>query len=58
MDKMGEKIFDTRLSIADDPRLIDAMTHHEFDSEGMAQEKLNLIQNGVYKNVFHNSKRQ
>ena len=33
-----------------------AMTHHEFDSEGMNQEVISLFENGVYKNVFHNSK--
>ena len=56
MDKLGKEIFDARLSMIDDPRFNDAMTHHEFDSEGMSQKKINLIENGVYKNVFHNSK--
>lgn len=56
MKKMGTQIFDERFSLIDDPRFSSAMTHHEFDSEGMSQDIISLFENGIYKDVFHNSK--
>jgi len=56
MKKMGQRIFDERFNLIDDPKFGQAMSYHDFDSEGMNQQVISLFENGTYKNVFHNSK--
>ena len=54
--KLGEKIFDSRLTLIDDPAFAPAFSHHIFDCEGFAQSPVTLIGQGKYQNFFHNPK--
>lgn len=54
--KLGENIFDARLTLIDDPAFAPAFSHHIFDCEGFAQSPVTLIGQGKYLNLFHNSK--
>ena len=54
--KLGEPIFDSRLTLRDDPTFDKAFSHHVFDCEGFEQSPVTLIEKGTYKSLFHNSK--
>jgi PmbA protein len=46
-DKMGEQIFRRGIRIVDDPHRKRGMRSKPFDGEGVANKKMNLIDNGV-----------
>jgi PmbA protein len=48
--RLGEKVFDERLSIADDP-LDSRGLPKAFDFEGSPKQRVDLIQNGVFRDV-------
>jgi predicted Zn-dependent protease len=53
-DKVGERIFPPFLSVVDDPTLrrigaVDLSGHYRFDDEGVAAERVTLVEDGVYK---------
>lgn len=51
--RLGEKIFDERISIIDDGTLKDGIYSMPFDDEGTAAQKTILFENGVLKNYIH-----
>jgi len=55
LTKLGEKIFDDRITLIDDPINSASFTYSPFDDEGMQRQALTLIENGVYKNICHNT---
>jgi len=54
-EKLGTEIFNSDLSIIDAPSYEKAFYYSSFDDEGNSRMDLNLIENGVYKNIMHNS---
>lgn len=46
-DKMGKQITKSSINIIDDPHMIRKSGSKIFDGEGVANEKLNLVENGV-----------
>lgn len=48
-DKMGEQLFDSAINIIDDPHIKRGHGSKPFDGEGVANEKMNFIENGVLK---------
>ncbi len=53
MDKLGQKVFDERLTIVDDGTLDWKMGSGKCDSEGVAVRSLVLVEDGVVKNFFY-----
>ena len=51
-----EKIADKKLTIRDIPQYRDGIAYTTFDSEGALATPIELIQNGVLTNFYHNSK--
>ncbi len=49
-DKIGEKICDERITITEDPLLKNFVQSRPFDDEGVATQKLPIIEKGVFKN--------
>jgi PmbA protein len=49
-DKVGEKVFDGRLTLTEDPTL--GVSACSFDDEGTPTSKKNLIENGVIKQFY------
>lgn len=49
MDKMGEKLFPDGVSIIDDPFRKRGLRSRPFDGEGVAGDKLALVENGVLR---------
>ena len=47
INKLGEKIASEKLTLIDDPHIINARGARWFDSEGAATKKFNVIENGV-----------
>jgi PmbA protein len=54
-DKTGDVVTSSDLTISDHPFYPDAFRRSLFDSEGIEQKPLNLIEKGVLKNFYHNS---
>lgn len=54
-EKIGQKVAIDELTVIDVPNYQDAFFKHKFDSEGVTRSDLTLIENGVMKNLFHNS---
>ena len=52
LDKIGEKLFPSELTVLDEPRTFGATGAKFFDSEGVAANTLPIIENGVLKNYF------
>lgn len=52
MEMMGEKIGSDLMSITDDPFIISGRGSRLFDSEGVATQKRELIENGILKTFF------
>lgn len=46
-DKMGQQLFDTSISIIDDPLRVRGLRSQPFDAEGVAVKPLSFIENGV-----------
>lgn len=53
--KMGQSIFNSRVNIIDDPTRRRGLKSRHFDAEGVACEKLALVQNGELKSWFLDS---
>ena len=51
-DKLGEKLFDEKLTITDDGTLNGRVSSAPFDDEGVPKRKLPLVENGVLKNFL------
>ena len=47
IDKLGEKIVSDRITLIDDPHIKQARGARWFDGEGVATQKLNVIENGI-----------
>jgi len=54
-DKKGERLFARGVNIVDDPHLKRGAGSRPFDGEGLANERFNLIEDGVLTNWFMNS---
>jgi PmbA protein len=54
-DKVGEVIADSRLTIYDNPLLVDGFGYTLFDAEGTATGKTSLIIEGKLESLIHNS---
>ena len=54
-DNLNKEVFSKLLTITDSPNFEKALFHSPFDSEGFKSDDLVLIENGVFKNFFHNS---
>ena len=54
-EKQGDLVMDPRLSVTDDPTDKQGAAYTLFDSEGHRTSKLNLVENGVFKNFYHNT---
>lgn len=48
--RVGEKICDTRITITENPHLKNFVGSRPFDDEGVATQKLPIIEKGVFKN--------
>ncbi|HZJ77143.1 MAG TPA: TldD/PmbA family protein [Oscillospiraceae bacterium] len=55
-DKLGEAIGSMSLTIIDDPFMIGGAACRSFDSEGVASEKISLIEEGILQSLLHNLK--
>ena len=53
-DKLGQLIASEKLQIIDMPRYSASLHTQYFDAEGLIPEDLQLIENGVLKNFYHN----
>lgn len=51
-NKLGEKLFDEKLSIYDDGTIKHKPASSPFDAEGIAKRKIPIIENGVLKNFI------
>ena len=51
-DKLGQKLFDEKLTIVDDGTLDGRVASAPFDDEGVPKRKLPLVENGVLKNFL------
>lgn len=54
--KIGEKLFADCITIVDDPQCAAACGQVDFDDEGCACTKKELVSQGVLKTIIHNSK--
>ncbi len=52
--KIGKKIADSRVSIIDDPLARKGFAF-TFDAEGVAKKRLTLVENGIARNIVHDS---
>jgi PmbA protein len=52
--KQGQQVFPSDITITDDPSLVHGMGSKPFDREGIAPEKLTLVENGVLKGYLLN----
>ena len=50
--KMGEQIFASNINIYDDPHIVRGLASKPFDAEGVRNEKLHLIKDGVLQSWF------
>lgn len=50
MDKMGEQVAASSITLLDDPKRVRGLASRPFDGEGVATEPLNIIEDGVVKN--------
>jgi PmbA protein len=48
-DKMGQKVFAKGVTITDDPHRVRGLRSKPFDGEGVANRKMNLVEDGVLK---------
>jgi PmbA protein len=54
-NSLGEQVVSSDISIVDDPQFKDSFRMSRFDSEGVEQKPLKLIENGTLKSFLHNS---
>lgn len=55
-NKLNQTVANTKVTLVDDPFLEDGTACRNFDSEGVASNKLHLIEKGVLKTYLHNLK--
>ncbi len=55
-DMRGEKIFDGKISMSDEPSSDSAVMARSFDDEGMACRENKLVENGVLKSFYYDLK--
>lgn len=55
-NKLGKSIANSYVSIADDPYLKNGFMSRSFDSEGVATQRLQVVEKGVLKSYLHNLK--
>ncbi len=55
-DKLGEAIGSISLTIIDDPLMADGVASRSFDSEGVASERISLVEEGILQSLLHNLK--
>jgi PmbA protein len=51
-NSLGKKIFNGNINIIDDPLINQALGSQCFDSEGVKNQKISLVENGVLKELF------
>lgn len=51
--RLGEKVFDTKLSIIDDPTIKFAPNSRPFDDEGVPSQRTPLIEGGIVRNFLY-----
>ncbi len=54
--KLGDKVASEELTLIDDPRLEDAYNSTSFDDEGVETYTKPIIENGILRNLLHNTK--
>ena len=54
-DKLGERLFAPGIRIVDDPLRRRGLRSHPFDGEGVAVQRMNLVEDGVLKSWFLDS---
>ncbi len=54
-DKMGDRLFPEHINIIDDPHIVRGMGSRPFDGEGVANERIDLIDKGVLSSWIMNS---
>jgi len=52
-DKLGEQVFDKKLSLWDDATIAYGVGSYPFDDEGVSSQRLPLVTNGVVKNFLY-----
>lgn len=55
-DSLNKKVFSDKISIVDDPQCKDALSAVDFDDEGCACTKKDVVKDGVFTTVLHNSR--
>ena len=55
-NKVGEKVFSDLITIVDDPQCSEACSQLDFDDEGCACTRKEIISAGVLKTILHSSK--
>jgi PmbA protein len=55
-DKVGEKLFDEKITVVDDPTLVGEYRSVPFDDEGVASRRNVLVDKGVLKGFFYDLK--
>lgn len=55
-DKVGQSVFDEKVTIIDDPLKKDGFSSTPFDDEGVASKRKVIVENGVLKMFLHNQK--
>ena len=53
-DRLHETIFDEKVTLVDDPLMVDGVNSTPFDDEGVACRKKNLVENGKLRMFLHN----
>jgi PmbA protein len=53
--KIGEKVFDDKITITDDALTKGLFCTRPFDKEGTKSQKFNVIENGVFKNALYDN---
>lgn len=54
-DSCGKKVFSDLISIVDDPKCTDAVSPVDFDDEGCACVRKDVVKNGVFTTILHSS---
>lgn len=54
--KLGEAIGSMSLTIIDDPFMVGGVAGRSFDSEGVASERMSLVEEGILQGLLHNLK--
>jgi len=52
-DKLGEQVFDKKLSLWDDATIVYGVGSYPFDDEGVSSQRLSLVTNGVVTNFLY-----